>query len=135
AVDRAMQLNPNYPVWAVDCLRLGLVMVGRYEDVLRNQARQPEDRWNQDGYAITAGSLAAHGRLDEAKALVARGMIKYPGMLSIDKFALNRGWAAPASAVMADLMRKAGFPTCAGDKDLAGIAKPARLPECVKAEP
>jgi hypothetical protein len=29
-------------------------------------------------------------------------------------------------------MRKAGFPVCASDKDLAGIAKPVRLPECVK---
>jgi hypothetical protein len=33
---------------------------------------------------------------------------------------------------MIELMRKAGFPVCASDKDLAGIAKPVRLPECVK---
>jgi tetratricopeptide (TPR) repeat protein len=57
AVDRAMRLNPNYPAWAVDCFRMALVMAGRYEDVLRNQARQPEEKWNQDGYVITAGSL------------------------------------------------------------------------------
>ena len=81
---------------------------------------------------FTAGSLAMLGRLDEAKALVAHGMAKYPGLLSIEKFAFNRNWPAPASAVIADLMRKAGFPPCAGDKDLAGTAKPVRLPECVK---
>jgi hypothetical protein len=107
-------------------------MVGRYEDVLKNQARQPEDKWNQDAYVITAGSLAQLGRLDEAKALAAHGIAKYPGMLSIEKFALNRGWAADARAAMTDLMRKAGFPACASDKDLAGIANPGRLPECVK---
>jgi TolB-like protein/class 3 adenylate cyclase len=132
AVDRAMQLNPNYPAWAVECFRLALLMVGRYEDVLRNQARQPEDKWNQDGYIMTAGSLAELGRVDEAKAMVARGVAKYPGLLSIERFALNRGWDGPASAVLTGLMRKAGFPVCASDKDLAGIAKPVRLPECVK---
>jgi TolB-like protein/class 3 adenylate cyclase len=132
AVDRAVRLNPSYPAWAVDCFRMALVMVGRYEDVLKNQAHQPEDKWNQDGYVITAGSLAMLGRLDEAKALVARGTAKYPRLLSIEKFALNRGWSPDASPVMVDLMRKAGFPACAIDKDLAGIAKPVRLPECVK---
>jgi len=132
AVDRAMQLNPNYPTWAVECFRLGLLMVGRYEDILRNQAREPEDLWNQDGYVMTAGSLATLGRMDEAKALVARGMAKYPGQLSIEKFVLNRGWGGYAIPVLTDLMRKAGFPVCATEGDLAGIAKPVRLPECAK---
>jgi TolB-like protein/class 3 adenylate cyclase len=132
AVDRAMQLNPNYPTWAVECFRLGLLMVGRYEDILRNQAREPEDKWNQDGYVMTAGSLATLGRMDEAKALVARGVAKYPGQLSIEKFVLNRGWGGYAIPVLTDLMRKTGFPVCASDADLAGITKPVRLPECVK---
>jgi TolB-like protein/DNA-binding SARP family transcriptional activator len=132
AADRAMRLNPNYPMWAVDCFRLGLVVVGRYEDVLRNQLHQPEDKWNQDGYVITAGSLAELGRLDEAKALVDRGMKKYAGLLSIEKFALNRGWPTSARPLMTALMRKAGFPPCASDEDLSDVAKPERLPECVK---
>ena len=70
------------------------------------------------------------GRADEAKALAARGVAKFPGLLSVEKFALNRQWAPAASKVMTDLMRKAGFPVCADAKDLAGIATPARLPEC-----
>jgi TolB-like protein len=57
---------------AVDCFRLGLTMAGRYEDVLRNQARQPEDKWNQDGFVMTAGSLAELSWLDEAKAICPR---------------------------------------------------------------
>jgi TolB-like protein/class 3 adenylate cyclase/Tfp pilus assembly protein PilF len=131
-VDRAIRINPNYPNWAIPCFRLGLVMAGRYEDVVKTQERQPEDQWNSDGFVITAGSLAMLGRLDQAKALVARGVAKFPGLLSIERFALNRGWAPKASAVMVDLMRKAGFPVCASDKDLAAIAKPVRLPECAK---
>ena len=61
-----------------------------------------------------------------------RSVAKYPGLLSIEKFALNRDWSADAIPVMTDLMRKAGFPACASDKDLADVAKPVRLPECVK---
>jgi hypothetical protein len=56
AVDRAMRLNPNFPSRAIPCFRLGLTKVGRYEDAVRIQARQPEDTWNMDGYVITAGS-------------------------------------------------------------------------------
>ena len=81
---------------------------------------------------FTAGSLAMLGRLDEAKVLVVHGMAKYPGLLSIEKFALNLYWSTDAVPLVTDLMRKAGFPACASDKDLAGIAKPVRLPECVK---
>lgn len=78
-------------------------------------------------------SLAgARWRHDEANSTVARAMAKYPGLLSIEKFALNRGWSAVAVPAVTDLMRKAGFPACATDKDLEGIAKPVRLPECVK---
>jgi hypothetical protein len=81
---------------------------------------------------MTAGSLATLGRMDEAKALVARGVAKYPGQLSIEKFVLNRGWGGYAIPVLTDLMRKTGFPVCASDADLAGITKPVWLPECVK---
>src|SRR5437588_403392 len=60
--------NPTNTPWAgvgqkrtLNYFRLALVMVGRYEDVLRNQSHQPEDKWNQDGYVIMAGSLAGLG--------------------------------------------------------------------------
>jgi hypothetical protein len=35
---------------------------------------------------------------------------------------VNRGWSAPESALLLDLMRKAEFPVCASDKDFAGTA-------------
>lgn len=130
--DWAIRLNPNFPAWAIPCLRLAMVMVGRYEDVVRIQSRQTEDLWNTDGFVIMAGSLAMLGHDMEAKALAQRGVAKFPGLLSIERFALNRGWPPAASAVMVGLMRKAGFPVCATEQELADTARPARLPECVK---
>ena len=132
AVDQARRLNPNYPAWAVPCFRLALAMAGRYEDAVQTQERQPEDQWNSDGFVITAASLAALGRVDEARALVDRGSAKFPGLLSIERFALNRGWSPKTSAVLTDLMRKAGFRPCATEKELEGIPKPVRIPECLK---
>src|SRR4030095_6943884 len=106
----------NYPRSAVDCFRYALFMVGRHEDVLRNQARLPEERWNPDGYVMTAGSLAALGRLEEAKALAARGFARFPTVVNIEAFALRRGWAPQESAILAESMRKAGFPACASEE-------------------
>jgi hypothetical protein len=65
--------------------------------------------------------------------MVARGMAKFPGLLTIEKFAFNRGWSGDAVAALSSLMRKAGFPVCASDAELGGISKPVRLPECRKA--
>ena len=131
AADRALAINPAYPNYAVPCMRLAFVLVGRYEDAIHIQSRQPEDEMNTDGFAILAGSLAALGRLEEARGVVARGLAKYPGLLSIERFALNRYWPPDASKVMVELMRKAGFPACATAEELADTSDPVRLPECV----
>lgn len=133
AADTAIKLNPHYPEWAIPCLRLGYFMAGRYKDAVEIQNRQPEGNWNADGYVVMAGSLAELGKIDEAKALATRGAAKYPKLLTIEKFAMNRGWPPDAVSKMTDLMRKAAFPACAADGDLADILNPVRLPECVKA--
>jgi TolB-like protein/DNA-binding SARP family transcriptional activator len=130
AAERAIAINPGYPKWAVPCLRLALVLVGRYDDAIRIQLSQPEDEWNTDGFVIMAGSLASLGKKEEAAALAKRGVAKFPGLLSIERFALNRSWAPGASKVMEDLMRGAGFPVCANSQDLADTPQPVRLPEC-----
>jgi TolB-like protein/Tfp pilus assembly protein PilF len=131
AVDRAIRLNPRYPDHGVDCFRYALFMVARYEDAIRAQRRLPEEKWNPDGFAMTAGSLAALGRVDEAKALVARGIAKFPSVLSVEKFAFNRGWSPPERDKLNDLMQKAGFPLCAHANDFGKDYKPVRLPQCI----
>ncbi len=130
AAERAIAINPAYPNWAIPCLRLGMVLVGRHDDAIGIQQRQPEAEWNTDGFVIMAGSLATLGRKDEATALVKRGVERFPGLLSIERFALNRGWPPDASRAMVDLMRRAGFPACATSQELADTPKPVRLPEC-----
>ena len=130
AADRAIAINPAFPKWAVPCLRLAYVLAGRYADTIQVQSRQPEDEWNTDGFVVVAGSLAALGRKDEAEGVMKRGVAKFPGLLSIERFALNRGWPPDAIKVVEDLMRRAGFPACATDQDLADTPQPVRLPEC-----
>jgi TolB-like protein len=130
AVDRAIRLNPSYPDNGVDCFRYALFMIGRYEDAIRTQRRLPEEKWNPDGFAMTAGSLAALGQLNEAKTLANRGFTKFPSILSVEKFALNREWSPPESTKLVELMQKAGFPVCAKEADLADHLNPIRMPEC-----
>ncbi len=130
ATDRALAINPAFPNWAIPCMRLGVVLVGRHEDAINIQSRQPENEMNTDGFVVLAGSLASLGKKDEAAALAKRGVARFPGLLSIERFALNRYWSPIASKVMVDLMRKAGFPACATTQELADTPRPVRLPEC-----
>lgn len=130
AADRAIALNPDFPKWAVPCLRLAYVLSGRYADAIQVQSRQPEEEWNTDGFVVVAGSLATLGRKDEAAAVVKRGVAKFPGLMSIERFALNRGWPPDAIKTVEDLMRRAGFPACATSQELSDTPDPVRLPEC-----
>lgn len=130
AADHAIALNPAYPKWAVPCLRLAYVLAGRHADAIQVQSRQPEEEWNTDGFVVVAGSLAVLGRKEEASAVVKRGVAKFPGLLSIERFALNRGWPPDSIKIVEDLMRRAGFPACATTHDLADTPQPVRLPEC-----
>ena len=43
AADRAIRLNPNYPLWAGNFYRWAYFMVGRYEDALKVIERQPKE--------------------------------------------------------------------------------------------
>lgn len=130
AADHAIAINPAYPKWAVPCLRLAYVLAGRHADAIQVQSRQPEEEWNTDGFVVVAGSLAMLGRKEEAAAVVKRGIAKFPGLLSIERFALNRGWPPDSIKVVEDLMRRAGFPACATNQELADTPQPVRLPEC-----
>jgi TolB-like protein/tetratricopeptide (TPR) repeat protein len=131
AADHAIALNPAFPKWAVPCLRLAYVLSGRYADAIQVQSRQPEEEWNTDGFVVVAGSLAALDRKDEAQAVAKRGIAKFPGLLSIERFALNRGWPPDSIKTVEDLMRRAGFPACATSQELSDTPNPVRLPECM----
>lgn len=54
-----------------------------------------------------------------------------PGLLSIERFALNSFWPPHASKVMAGPMLKAELPRLATDEGLTGTPNPVRLPKCL----
>jgi TolB-like protein/class 3 adenylate cyclase len=129
--NRAIRLNPNYPVWAGNPFRHAYFMAGRYEDSLRILERQPIENYTIYAWVLRAATNAALGRRDEAKAWLARALERYPD-LTIQGFNSQPGWSDAERKRLIETMREAGFPLCARPGDLSGIANPARLPECVK---
>jgi hypothetical protein len=82
---------------------------------------------------MVAGSLATLGRLDDARAVVARGVARFPDKLVIESFVSRPDWAAHERQRLIETMRKAGFPACAAPSALAAFSDPVRLPECATA--
>jgi hypothetical protein len=62
--------------------------------------------------------------------LVERGFAKFPTVLSVEKFALNRGWTPAERDRLKDPIQKAGFPLCARASDFGKDYRPVRLPGC-----
>ena len=69
------------------------------------------------------------GRADEAKAVVAQALARFPE-LSIEARISGPSYLDVERARITEAMRKAGFPPCAKPEELAGSENPVRLPEC-----
>ncbi|TDW19813.1 TolB-like protein, partial [Rhizobium azibense] len=128
-VERAIQLDPNYPSWANRPFALAYFMAGRYPEAVRMFERLGIERHNRWSWAAHAGALAAAERRTEAAALVARAIAAHPD-LSIELIANEPGWSDAERQRFIDTMRLADFPACAKPGALAKIEKPLRLPEC-----
>jgi len=131
AADRAIRMNPNYPIGMTGFFGYAYFMAGRYEDALRIQLREPAGSRSQDAWMRIASSLAALGRSDEAKAAVKDSLAHYPN-LTIEGFANQPGYSDTERQKFVATMSAAGFPRCAPPQELATIARPVRLPECTK---
>jgi TolB-like protein len=129
AADRAIRLNPNYPVWAGNTLRHAYFAVGRYEDALRIVERQPFETLTRYGLVTRAAIYAGLDRLEEAKDAVADTLAQYPD-LTIESFISDPGMSDDERRRFTETMRKAGFPVCAKDDGPADAAVAALLPEC-----
>ena len=57
AADRAIRLNPNFPVWAANFFRHAYFMAGRYEDALKMLQRQPAENLTKLGRGNPGGDL------------------------------------------------------------------------------
>lgn len=128
-VERAIQLDPNYPGWANRPFGLAYFMAGRYPEAVTMFERLGIERHNRWSWAAHAGALAAAERRTEAAALVARAMAAHPD-LSIELIANEPGWSDAERRRFINTMRLAGFPACTKPEVLAKIEKPLRLPEC-----
>lgn len=129
ALDRAADLDPNMPVWALSIAMQAYFMAGRYEDVLREFDRKPPEGVNPGDLVYRAGSLGALGRKDEAYAAVAKALEVRPD-LTIEGYVNAPWWADQERPRLVAPMREAGFAPCAKPEELAGIDRPLRLPEC-----
>lgn len=128
-VDEAVRLNPNYPMWAARPFAYAYFMVGRYEDALRMMGRIEKKTLGTWLWPFRAGSFAALGRAEEAKAAVKEALAWYPD-LTIEGTVNEPGYSDAERKRVTETMRLAGFPPCAKPEALAKIDKPRRLPEC-----
>jgi tetratricopeptide (TPR) repeat protein len=129
--DRLIRLDPAYPAWAAGGFGYAFFMAGRYEDALRVLARIPDNQRRADDFILEAGSLAGLGRLEEAKAVVARASGRFPDIAVESRIGVP-GFIEHERRRLSETMRKAGFRVCASEKALKLYPDLIRLPECVE---
>jgi TolB-like protein/Flp pilus assembly protein TadD len=129
--DQAIRLNPNYPMWAAGPFAWSYFHTGRHEDAARLLERVPPENYTRDRWAVRAGSYAALGRAEEARAAVRQALERFPE-LTIEGFVSDPGLIDAERQRLIEAMRSAGFPPCAKPAELAKLEKPFRLPECTR---
>jgi TolB-like protein/class 3 adenylate cyclase len=129
AADRAIRLNPRYLPWQAKPFSPAYFMAGRYEDALRMMERLSPDQWTRFVFVRKAAVLAALGRVEEAKVVVADALKRFPG-LTIQAIVSTPEWSDVERQRLIETMRKAGFPACAKPEALAKFAKPVSLADC-----
>jgi TolB-like protein/class 3 adenylate cyclase/tetratricopeptide (TPR) repeat protein len=129
--ERAIRLNPNLPVAANHAYRSVYFYAGRYEDALRFHLRRPMQGIGD--YVYGAMIYAELGRLDEARATVAKTLAIYPDV-TIEFRTGHPGYSDWERQRLIPSMRKAGFPVCASQAVLQLNPDLVRMPECLEAQ-
>jgi TolB-like protein/class 3 adenylate cyclase/tetratricopeptide (TPR) repeat protein len=130
-VDQVIRLDPNFPMWATGFYAPAYFFAGRYEDALKMLERKTPDNYDKWSWVVRSSSLAALGRIDEAKASVSESLKQYPD-LSVEGIINESSLSETERGRFTETMPLAGFPLCAKPEALGQLAKPARLPECEK---
>ena len=86
AAARAIRLNPNLPLWANENYSKAYFWAARFEDALHYRLRLPEEVRGLFDYVITAASLGALGRKEEAAAAVRKVLAVDPGYSAEEEF-------------------------------------------------
>jgi TolB-like protein len=107
-LDRAMQLDPFPPNWCWEFRAIALLVLRRYEDVIRALARM--SHYHAWDHAYKAACYAYLNRPEEARAAASEALRLDPHF-SVTRFAQIEGYTLPAQLKnLLDGMRKAGLP-------------------------
>ncbi|BCH16919.1 adenylate/guanylate cyclase domain-containing protein [Mesorhizobium sp. L-2-11] len=128
-VDKAVGLNPSYPMWSARIFTYAYFMAGRYENALQMLDRVTPENYGKGHWVMRSGALAALGRTEEAKVSVKDALRRFPN-LTVEGFVNQPGFNEAERQRLIETMRLAGLPDCAKAEELAKIKKPLRLPEC-----
>ena len=104
-------------------------MAGRYRAAQAMIARLPDDALTPTLRVIDAASLAAVGRAEDATSATAAALAADPAV-AIAGVTGAPGWGEAERRRLAEAMRLAGFPPCAGPAERRGHRAALRLPEC-----
>jgi TolB-like protein len=133
AADRAIRMFPAYPVFAARAFPYAFLMVRRYEDAIKSATRIPPAARRPFDFVVYAASLGLAGRTEDAKVVVAAGVAAFPAVLNVEAQVNRSDWAPHELPLVQEGMQKAGFPTCAPEKDASGapiLPPKKRLPGC-----
>jgi TolB-like protein len=128
--DKAVRLNPNYPIWSAQIFGWTYFAAGRYEDALQMLARLTPENYGDFTWVARAGALASLGRSAEAEATVRQALERFPD-LTIESYVYGAPRASDLRLHLIETMRRAGFPPCAKSPPPVRSAEPERLPECM----
>jgi hypothetical protein len=126
---QAIRLNPAAAPSAIRFIRGAFIAADRYEEALAVHNRLAKEKYVDPDYIDGAIILTMLDHSDQAKALVAGGMTKYPD-LSIESWTGTSDWGEADRAKAIGQMRKAGFPACASASTVEKEHIVFRLPEC-----
>ena len=129
AAERLIRLDPNYPAWAAGGISYAFLLTGRFEEALRALERLPDEVRGRDHLIGEAVALAALGRVEEARTVVARAMARFPD-ISAEALVGRPSLAERDRERAVEAMGMVGFPTCARAEDLPKLQTALRLPEC-----
>jgi TolB-like protein/Flp pilus assembly protein TadD len=129
-VERAIRLDPNYPMWATGPFAYAYFMAGRYQEALGMLERRTTDTYTPEKWVMRAGALAALGRVEEANTWVTEALRARPD-LTVEIMSNDPSYNEVEHRRFVETMRLAGFPLCSTFKELETLRKkPVRLPEC-----
>ena len=128
-VDKAVSLNPGFPMWSARIFTYAYFMAGRYENAIRMLDRVTPETYGKAQWVMRSGALAALGRTEEAKVSVTDALRRFPN-LTVEGFVNIPGFNEAERQRLIQTMRLVGCRDCAKAEELAKIKKPLRLPEC-----